>query len=411
MNLLFDDLTYEALMKSALERVSPALDKREGSMIYNGLAPSMAELARLYIGLDFVFLSTFVSTAPRKYLIERAKDRGMEPYPATAAVFRADMNIEVPINTRFSSEDLNFVVTERLPEYDSDNGVAHKVVCETAGSDANDHTGSLIPIDYVSGLTFANLVELLIPGEDEEDTEVFRQRILASMQGQAFGGNQADYKAKVLSIDGVAAVKVHPVWNGNFSPSSIKPGTGARAWVEDEMANDPNITGAAKAWIQYVYNAAIANKLTVGGSVKLTIMGSNYAAPSADLVTQVQNTIDPPEHTGEGLGLAPIGHSVLVVGVGTTTINITTTLTYATGYSWNDVKTRVEAAIDDYFTELKQSWADESALVVRISQIESRILAACSPMVTDIANTTLNGTAANITLVEDNIPARGTINE
>lgn len=51
---MFETKTYEALLASALARVSSGIDKREGSMVMNGVAPSMAELAQLYIGLDFV---------------------------------------------------------------------------------------------------------------------------------------------------------------------------------------------------------------------------------------------------------------------------------------------------------------------------------------------------------------------
>ena len=84
---MYENMTYEALLQSALARVSPTIDKREGSMVMNGVAPSMAELAQLYIGLDFVFQATYLLTAPREYLIQRASDRNMSPYPATAAVF------------------------------------------------------------------------------------------------------------------------------------------------------------------------------------------------------------------------------------------------------------------------------------------------------------------------------------
>ena len=191
---MFETKTYEALLASALARVSSGIDKREGSMVMNGVAPSMAELAQLYIGLDFVFTATYLATAPREYLIKRAADRNMSPYLPSAAVFRAEFNIEVPVGTRFSCEDLNFVVTARMDtSEDTATGLSHRVTCETAGAHANGYTGQLIPIEYVDGLTHAELVELLIPGDDEEDTEVFRQRVLDSFKSQAFGGNQADY--------------------------------------------------------------------------------------------------------------------------------------------------------------------------------------------------------------------------
>ena len=56
---MFESRTYEALLASALSRVASPVDKREGSMVMNGVAPSMAELAQLYICL------LYTSPSPR----------------------------------------------------------------------------------------------------------------------------------------------------------------------------------------------------------------------------------------------------------------------------------------------------------------------------------------------------------
>ena len=54
------------------------------------------------------------------------------------------------------------------------------------------------------------------------------------------------------------------------------------------------------------------------------------------------------------------------------------------------------------------SWTDQNeALVVRISQVESRLLGITG--ILDIANTKINGEAANCTLTLDHIPVLGTI--
>ena len=405
---LFEDRTFENLLESTLARVPPTLDKREGSLVYNGNAPALAELAQLYIGLDFVFTATYIATAPREYLIERAKDRGLAPKPASAAVFRAEFNIEVPIGARFSCEDLNFYVSERMANEDTETGLSFKVICETPGTAANDYTGALVPIDYIDGLTTANIVELLIPGDDEEDTEVFRQRILDALQSQAFGGNQADYKQKVLEIDGVAAVKVHPVWNGDTPPAQFIPSTDVQTWFNGGMAGVTN--SAAKAWITAIYNAALNKKLTVGGTVQLVIMAANNSAPSDELIDIVQTAIDPTQNAGEGLGLAPIGHIVKVDGVGLTTINISTTIALAAGWSAANAKPLIENVIDEYFNELAEAWEGSQSLTVRISQIESRILQECSAFVLDISSTKLNNSTSNIVLGADSIPVRGVVN-
>lgn len=399
---LFEDQTYENLLANAMARVNSTFDKREGSMVFNGIAPSMAELAQLYIGLDFVFTATYIATAPRDYLIERAKDRGLSPKAASAAVFRAEFNLEVPIGSRFSCEDLNFIVTERMIGEDTQTGLSYKVTCEMAGSAANDCAGELVPIEYIAGLASAKLVELLIPGDDEEETEVFRQRILDAVQSQAFGGNQADYKAKVLSIDGVAAVKVHPVWNADTPPSEFIPSAAVTTWYNSTIGTITDT--AAKAWLTKVYTAAANKKLTVGGAVKLVIMAANNAAPSDELIDIVQTAIDPTQNAGEGLGFAPIGHIVKVEGVTPTTIAVSTHLTFSTGYVWEDAKDAVNSTVKKYFTEMAEAWETNNALTVRISQIESRILSECSAYIADIGSTKLNNDTKNITLGEDNIP-------
>lgn len=404
---MYENMTYEALLKRALSRVPTGIDKREGSMVMNGVAPSMAEIAQLYIGLDFVFTATYLATAPREYLIKRAADRNMAPYPASAAMFRAEFNIEVPEGTRFSCDDLNFVVNGLIEEDEPCEWIAHRVTCETPGAAANSYSGTLIPIEYVDGLTHAELIGVLIPGDDVEDTEVFRQRVLDSFHSLAFGGNQADYVEKVTAMDGVKAVKVHPVWNGDIDPASLIPDETVQAWYSSTVAT---LSGAAADWLTAVYTAALNKKLTVGGTVKLVLMASNNAAPTTTLIETVQTAVDPTQNAGEGLGLAPIGHVVNVTGVTPVPVNITLNLTYASGWNWEAVQSYVEAVIDDYFEELASTWASSDYLTVRISQIESRILSGCAAMITDIGGTQINGEEANLVLDADSIPVRGELN-
>ena len=104
------------------------------------------------------------------------------------------------------------------------------------------------------------------------------------------------------------------------------------------------------------------------------------------------------------MGLAPIGHIVKVEGIIPTTIAVSTHLTFATGYTWNDAKAAVNATVRKYFDEMAEAWEKGGTLIVRISQIESRILSECSAYIADIGSTKLNNDTKNITLGEDNIP-------
>lgn len=353
---MYENVTFESIMERMLERVPSMMDKREGSVIWDALAPAAIELQNAYIALDTVLDETFADTASLAYLKKRAAERGISQKLATQAVLQGEFTpttLELPIGARFSCETLNYAITEKVSD-----GV-YKLMCEAAGTEGNAHLGTLIPIDYIAGLETANLTELLIPAEDDEDVEHLRERYFNSMTSQAFGGNIADYEEKTIAISGVGGVKVTPVWNG-------------------------------------------------GGTVKLTIIDSTFGVPSEELIALVQNEVDPVGHSGDGLGFAPIGHIVTVVGVRPSAVNIETNITYQTGWNWEDAKTYILNAIDQYFKELNQEWDENENLIVRISQLESRILA-CEGVL-DISGTTLNGSASNLSLAVDEIPVRGTVN-
>lgn len=349
---MYESLTFDVLLKRMLDRVSNSLDKREGSIIYDATAPAANELQNAYINLDIMVDEAYADTASRYYLVKRAAKRGLRPYLATRAIVKAQFNIDVPIGERFSLDDLNYIARERISE-----GV-FKLECEQEGVKPNSYLGTLIPIEYIEGLTKAEITEILVPGEDEEDTEHFRQRYFNSLDSQAFGGNQRDYIEKVESIAGVGAVKVYPVWNG-------------------------------------------------GGTVKLVITNSENKKPSHTLVEQVQTAIDPVQNQGQRLGIAPIGHVVTVEGVRETPVNITTKITYQDDWSWPAIGGYVNSAIDKYFAQLSAEWANQENITVRISQIESALLGVTG--VLDITGTTLNGAEQNLVLDANSIPIRGAV--
>lgn len=357
---MYENITYELILQRMLNRVleqESNLDTREGSIIYNALAPAAVELQNAYIQLDAILNETFADTASRSYLIRRVAERGITPSEATNALLRGEFNIDIPIGSRFSLADTayNYTAVERI------SAGVYQMRCETVGTVGNSNFGTLVPIDpnYIAGLTSAQLTALLVPGEDEEATEHLRQRYMDSLNAEAFGGNIQDYKDKVDAIAGVGGVKVYPAWDG-------------------------------------------------GGTVKLTIIASDYSVPSDTLINTVQTDIDPIPNQGAGLGIAPIGHTVTVVGVTATTVNITTQIIYKDGWDWAAVKPYAEQTIDTYLLTLAAAWADSDLTVVRISQIETRLLGVQG--VLDITGTTLNGAADNLTLPADTIPIRGTVN-
>ena len=76
---MYEEATYEAILSRMLARIPEDFDKREGSIIYDALAPAAVELAMIYMELDAVLNQLFADTASREYLIRRAAERGHSP--------------------------------------------------------------------------------------------------------------------------------------------------------------------------------------------------------------------------------------------------------------------------------------------------------------------------------------------
>lgn len=354
---MYEQMTYEYLLQRMLDRVPNNVDKREGSVIYDALAPAAAELAQMYMELDINYNLSFADTATGEYLTRRCAEFGVNRQPATKAIRQGECYAEddglmdVPLGSRFSIESVNYVVKEKIS-----TGI-YRLECETAGVIGNQKFGALLPIQHIPGLARAELTDILVPGEDEEDDDALRQRYYRVVNEPAFGGNVADYKQKLGDIDGVGAVKVFPVWQG-------------------------------------------------GGTVKSTIIASDWNVPSQQLIDEVQEIIDPTPQ-GQGIGTAPIGHQVTITGVQAVSIDITTTVTLEEGMTVGQVQEPIEEAIEAYLLGLRKNWVNEPQLVVRVALIEAAILGVSG--IIDIANTTLNGSAENVTLGEEEIPTMGTV--
>lgn len=395
---MYENVTYETILERMLDRVSNKLDKREGSVIYDTHSPTAIELQILYIELDNIIKEAYGDTASREFLIKRCKERGIEPYEATSTILKGNftpVNIDVS-GQRFNIGSINFTVLEKIAEGE------YQVQCETPGIVGNQQLGAITPIDYIDGLETAELTEILIPGEDEEETEDLRKRYFDSFNEKAFGGNVQDYLEKTNAIPGVGSVKVTRVWNGDISPSNLIPSDAVKSWYDSISST---LSGEPKIWLDKVYNAAKYKKLTTGGTVLLTILNSDFGVASDTLIQTVQQTIDPDEYAGEGYGFAPIGHVVNIESAKAVSVNVKTDITFDVGYSWSNLQNSINSVISDYLLELRKSWADNPYLVVRVSQIETRILSIMG--IVDVDNTKINGTSDNLTLEKYEVPVFG----
>lgn len=353
---MYEAMTYDAILATAMAEVSDDVQKGEGSLVYNALSVLAFEVEKAYTQLDYVIEQSHADTADLENLILIASDRAIEREAATNAIVSITANIALPIGWRGSLKGYNYTVTALI------NAGTHtyRAHCEEAGSGPNTMLGGLTAIDYVEGLTTATITEVLVLGEDDETQESLLARYKASFGIEAFGGNIADYKDNVNAFSGVGGCKVYPVWNGV-------------------------------------------------GTVKVVVISSDYGACSQYLIDEIQEAAQP---TGgdSGSGFAPIDHTVTIASVTETTVDITTTITYTTGYSWSTIGSEIEAAISAYFLSLATSWSDgedDDFITVYVSRVESAILSVTG--VTDVTGTTLNGSAANLALATDAVPVLGEV--
>lgn len=368
MSRYSETMAFETILNEMLSQVPDTVDKREGSVIYDALAPASMELAQVYILLDVIFDETFVDTASLQYLMKRAAEIGVPIQEATQAVVRGEFapsELEIPEGSRFNCGTVNFVLDEKISD-----GV-YRLICETAGPAGNLYSGVLLPIDSIQGLETAKIINVLIPAVDADNADTLRERYYKYVRRRAFGGNIAQYKQWLevpdedSGISGIGGVKVYPVWNG---------------------------IGTVK--VQFI--AEVADPET--GEI-------DYRPPEDELVDAVQEYLDPVDHHGEGYGIAPVGHTVTVEGVKPREITATCSITFEDGAE-KTAEEVIAEALAPYLLELRKNWSEEDEIVVQASQIMYHILNLPDGKVkdVDISSVTINGQSGNYTLVPGYVP-------
>ena len=271
---------------------------------------------------------------------------------ATYAEFEAQFNCAVPVGSRWNCDEYNYTVFNVL---DEDRHI-YRIGCDTPGTGPNTLLSDLDPVTFVEEFEWGKIVKCRLQGRDQEDTELYRSRVLNSYNYRGFAGNREYYSSRIKELSGVKACKLERV----SKPSDL---------------------------------------------INISIAGDDFRTPEDAIVNAVQNTVDPIITSGEGDGIAPIGHRVKIFGAQEEKVNIHTEITYEEGYSYDDLKEYIEKAVERCLLEIREKWETSDNLVVRILQIESAIVNIAG--IEDVSGTTLNGVEENYTAGKDKLPVRG----
>lgn len=369
----FQNKDYDYFLRKMLDAVPDNIDKREGSIIYDALAPAALVMGQQSLDMANVIKETYIKTASGEFLDYRAIEHGTSRYPATQTEAKAKVLNDkkeplnnVQIGDKFASigdSPIFYAVTK------VNDDLTVELTAEVKGSSANSYIGQILPVTPNDLLSWAEITEITAPARDVESDDHLRARLLSSQSWIAYGGNVADYLDMTSKIDEVGAAQIYPTWNG-------------------------------------------------GGTVKVVILNNDLMPASASLVQKVKNTLDPEDKQAEGYGLAPIDHAVTVTAPEELIVNVDISVklddTKATRY----VKDSITKAVEGYFQSLRKDWVDINQKLGRGYQetiYRSKILS--QVMLTEgVVNAklpSLNGRDADIDLVFTNsksqLPVVGTV--
>ena len=353
---------YDYFLEKMLYQVPENIDKREGSIIYDSLAPAAMICAEQSLELANIIRQTYIKTAQGEFLDYRAIEHGTNRYLATQTEVRAIFQDQdgQPINNvvvgdRFASigeQPIFYTVTK------INDDLSGELIADEAGTAPNSYLGQILPVTSNDALYWAEIKEVTIPARDAENDKHLRARILNANSWIAYGGNVSDYLDMMSKIREVGATQVYPTWQG--------PGT-----------------------------------------VKLVIINNDYKPASNTLIKKVKEEIDPEDKTTQGYGLAPIDHRVTVVAPEILNVNIEATVIVGADANLETVKNNIKKTLEDFFNSLRQTWSNIDStvgrgysMIIYRSKILSRIM-----MVEGVANSSmpkLNGKDEDIVLTFNN---------
>lgn len=209
---MFENMTYENILNDMLSRVTTDVDKREGSIIFDAIAPCAYKLAENYFLLNNFIDLIFADTAVGEYLDRIVEVAGISRKQATKSVRLIETNTEVALGSRFALEDTTYIVIERI------SATSYKAECEQFGEIGSTYQGALTNLDNINNLT-ASLTSILITGVEKESDIDLRTRYYSKVKLPSTSGNIYDYKKWALEVAGVGDCHVIPLWSG---PGTVK---------------------------------------------------------------------------------------------------------------------------------------------------------------------------------------------
>lgn len=349
----YDGLTPESIkasMLSGLEAKGIDISTRDGSYTNTLVSVAAYQLFKMYQQFPILLHMVFPDETSGKYIDKNAAQVGMSRTPGAKATVRvaftgADGTFIAAGTALYAPESgMQFLTAEDATIAEGTAAVSAEAA--EVGADYNLPAGSITAMYInIAGVNSVNNAEAATGGADVESDADFYARYHLRRTLPITSGNKNHYITWATEVDGVAYANCIPLWNGN-------------------------------------------------GTVKVIIAGADRGPVDEAIRLACYNHIEAER---------PIGATVTVDSVATRTIPLTATVTLLDGYTADDVKNQLTAAVSELLG--KQPFGE--AATVPYSRFLACLLQC--PGVADYSALTVDGGTSAVTIQAGDAPVAGTV--
>ena len=350
----YDNITPESIKAEILADLASSVETREGSYANTLVSPAAYQMWLVYQLIPWIIQLGFPDETSGQLIDGRAEDFGLVRTPGLRAEVTMEFTIaaglsrtpSIPEGTVVLTQDgLQFVLTEAAV-FSGLTGSAHAQAAQP-GRVYNVEADTITMMQRnISGVTSCTNPDAAYGGTDEETDAAFLARYKEFLQRPISSGNRNHYIAWAKEVSGITFAECLAIWNG--------PGT-----------------------------------------VKVIVAGPDKAPVDADIVSDVAAHIEQER---------PIGASVTVVSVTELPINVTATVSLASGTSLQSVKDQLDETLSQMLLDLPFG-TSKTILHTKVLSL----LLACDG-VEGYSAFTVNGGSANISATAEQTPVVGTLN-
>lgn len=311
---MYTDRTRSDILDDMLVVVRNDVDKREGSVVHDMLAPPAEEFEMLGFVLEAILENGFIDTAQGEFVDKRAAEMGIyrkqAEFATGALVITGITGTEIEVGTRITAQTSSVLVGIETVDYaviPEAGYIVVNAIATAAGESGNisadaEFTSEAFRYESITA------VRAFEGGIDVEPDDELKGRYLLKVRKPITSGNIYHYELWAREVEGISQARVVPLWDGN-------------------------------------------------GTVKVIVIDSDGRAPLPAKVVETQAHID---------AVKPIGATVTVFAIKEVSINVSATLVLDGDLLPADVAQAVEDSIADYLSEASET--------VRYSQIASALL-------------------------------------